>query len=960
MIQFSRENPGLEPVLRRRLQLLRSSGFPVGPATVEEPPFPERLGDFRLLRRLGSGGMGVVYLARQESLGREVALKLIRPEQLFFPHARERFRREVEAVARLQHPGIVPVYTVGEEEGVPFFAMERIAGCTLAEGLNELSGRAPESLRGSDLAAVIARHDRQDGEAPPDGVGQLPESWLETCLRLVLQVAEAMAHAHEQGVLHRDLKPSNIALGPDGRARVLDFGVTSNNEADRMTRTGSQIGTLQYMSPEQLRGRRVDARSDVYSLGVTLYELLTLQLPYQAEDRIQVQELILRGQPDPLRARNRRVPVDAEIVCLQAMDADPSRRYRSMQAFAEDLRSLLERRPIAARPPGPLLRARRWTQRHPEATIALLLGFLLVGGTPSALLWQSRVHAEELGDSLASETRAKKLAEDRQRVAERRSVEYGELVDFLLSIFESSDPFRRHGGVLTARELLDRGVRRARTDLDEHPLTRSAFLWVMGKAFYNLSLPYEAVPLLQESLDLFRAHGGEDVDGELNRMRLLAYASASAGDLEEAEEIQRRSLARAEELFPPTSWRIASYRARLGHVLTVRGKLPEAEEQLRLALSMVRNRPRLQPHRTAEITHLLGQLLARQADVAPAEERASLCRDAETYVREAIELLQFRPESNKAAIAGASKTLGQILLQQGKLEEAESVLGEALRLTSRHFGRRSIAATEIEVNVAGLWEARGRRLEAIDLMRRCVSALQELAPEGHRNRVAAESTLADMLFRAGSHGEALREHTRLLPLLRKLHPEGHRKIATTLLQQGVGLALSGSHQDAQAALEESLVAWEHLLEPDHPFVARTCLGFVDLHLATGDLDHAERYLAQAEALLEGSELLRSELVRCRLRRGRIAAARGDHLEAEAYFAAAARALEAAPPGSPERFIAHVLRASALLELGRLEEAGQLLEEAREPLERLQVPGSPWRSLWEETRKHLRLRSAGGD
>jgi len=363
------EHPELARELQARLTLLEEFG---GPLDAPDPrEVPRQLGDFRLLSRLGGGGMGVVYRARQESLDREVALKLLRPDQLYFPSAHERFHREAQAVARLQHSGIVPIYTVGEHEGVPYFAMELVRGCTLAEVLAGVDGRDPARLTGRDVYAVVAGRLGLDAEAPADPPMGPPfgASWVDACLHVLRQVAVALGHAHERGVLHRDLKPSNVLLQPDGRALLCDFGLSSDASLDRMTREGSHLGTLPYMSPEQASGSSaVDATSDVYGLGVTMYELLTLELPYAGESTARTLALIERGEPAPIRARNRTVGADVETVCLAAMERDRARRYPDARAFAADLSALLERRPIRARPPGPWLRLRRAVQRRPAAS----------------------------------------------------------------------------------------------------------------------------------------------------------------------------------------------------------------------------------------------------------------------------------------------------------------------------------------------------------------------------------------------------------------------------------------------------------------------------------------------------------------------------------------------------------------------------------------------------------------
>jgi serine/threonine protein kinase len=403
--------------LRERLRKLAQAGLLVtAPPTAEE--FPERLGDFRLVRRLGAGGMGVVYLAVQESLGREVALKLVKPDQLYFPGSRERFRREVEAIARLHDPGIVGIHMVGEDGGIPFFAMERIVGATLTEALQGLGARRAKDLTGADFfAAVVAA----TAEAPQ--VPVVPErflgTWVDTCLRIAEEMARALAHAHAQGVLHRDLKPSNVMVTPTGRVALLDFGLAQARGAARITRTGAQLGSLHYMAPEQVRGlaSAIDERTDVYALGVVLYELLTLQLPFRGESHDEVARRILAATPERVVRRNSAVTWDVETVCFSAMDPDREQRYPSATALLRDLRNLLARRPIEARRPGTLLRLRRFAQRHRTLTAVLIVAGLAVVATPSVIMVRERELNAALQRSIGDRDREMARARNNVEVA---------------------------------------------------------------------------------------------------------------------------------------------------------------------------------------------------------------------------------------------------------------------------------------------------------------------------------------------------------------------------------------------------------------------------------------------------------------------------------------------------------------------------------------------------------------
>ncbi|MBK8975780.1 MAG: serine/threonine protein kinase [Planctomycetes bacterium] len=372
-------HPELAPVLRERLAKLQQAGL-LDVAEDEPVRIPERLGGFRLLRKLGSGGMGVVYLAEQEALGRQVALKLVRPEQLYFPGARARFEREVDAIARLSDPGIVPIFTVGEDGGIPFFAMEHVVGATLADVIDAASARDPAALTGRDFAGfVAARCDVQPSDPLPETFGG---NWVRTCCRIVTRMAWSVQHAHERGVVHRDLKPSNAMVTPNGRVLLFDFGLAAAEGMSRLTRSGGFVGTLHYMAPEQLRGERIDARTDVYALGVTLYEMLALRAPFQADSAEPLRHAILTERAPPLTRANASVPRDVDTICRKAFDRDPQRRYATASALAQDLEAFLDHRPVAARRAGPWLRLRRAARRHPTwtAVVSLLLASAVAVG----------------------------------------------------------------------------------------------------------------------------------------------------------------------------------------------------------------------------------------------------------------------------------------------------------------------------------------------------------------------------------------------------------------------------------------------------------------------------------------------------------------------------------------------------------------------------------------------------
>jgi formylglycine-generating enzyme required for sulfatase activity/tRNA A-37 threonylcarbamoyl transferase component Bud32 len=332
----------------------------------------KEFGHFQLVRVLGRGAQGIVYLAEDTLLHRKVALKLLSNAGLQSEAVRDRFRREAEVASRLDHPGICGVHEVGEVEGIPFISMQYLRGTTLADLLEAArSGETPQPTAGSEESTMTSLTGK-------DAVSDV--------LLLVERAARALHAAHEVGLVHRDIKPANIMVTAEGQAVLMDFGLARDLESSGadLTETGAILGTPAYMSAEQLRGRRedIDARTDVYALGVTLFELLTLRKPFEGESIEEYFQLILHAQPASSRKYNPRIPRDLDTVIEVAIERDRARRYPSALALAEDLRRVRHFEPIQAKAPGALTRAAKWCRRN--AAVAVGLGavsvFLLAAG----------------------------------------------------------------------------------------------------------------------------------------------------------------------------------------------------------------------------------------------------------------------------------------------------------------------------------------------------------------------------------------------------------------------------------------------------------------------------------------------------------------------------------------------------------------------------------------------------
>ncbi|MCB9831390.1 MAG: SUMF1/EgtB/PvdO family nonheme iron enzyme [Planctomycetes bacterium] len=410
-------------------------------------PSVRRLGPYRLLHELGRGGQGFVYLAEDERLRRRVALKILPQGQLFGTASRIRFEREAEAASKLDHPGIARVYELGEHEGMPFIAMEYVRGRTLASLIAEAAHGGPrddgttEVRLDSSVEATTPRTSSSGGGSADTPRLSGNREALNTVVRFVISAARALHAAHETGLVHRDIKPGNLMVRDDGSACVLDFGLARDDSTvtATLTQTGDVVGTPAYMAPEQVLGqhRRIDRRTDVYALGVSLFEACTLQRPFQGRTRQDLYEAISHREPVAPRRLNPQIDRDLEAIILTAMDKNPDRRYATALGLAEDLERLLRREPVAARPAGPLVKSARWLQRN--AAVALAGAAVILALLVAALVFytkereasrardQARAEATRRGEALAAETRERRLKEkalaDYERLADVKRLE---------------------------------------------------------------------------------------------------------------------------------------------------------------------------------------------------------------------------------------------------------------------------------------------------------------------------------------------------------------------------------------------------------------------------------------------------------------------------------------------------------------------------------------------------------
>ena len=518
--------------------------------------------------------MGIVYEAEQGSLGRRVALKVLPTQALASPQQVRRFEREARAAGRLHHTNIVPVFGVGREGDTPYYVMQYIPGQPLSEVLVELrrlrdrtvpvKGRPVNGTPAADVAHSLwtgamsgadesgvpdgpemtgedTGGEGESGPAEPTDAGtpvgssesnlliqsSLPSHagrpYVRTVARLGIQAAEALDYAAGQGVLHRDVKPSNLLLDVRGTLWVTDFGLAKLAGQEDLTQTGDILGTLRYMAPERFQGR-TDIRSDVYGLGLTLYELLALRPAFEEADRSRLIHLVNQAEPPHLLKLDPAIPRDLATVVHKAIAREPSDRYPTAGALAEDLKRFLEDRPIAARRLGPLGVSWRWCRRNPAvATLLGLVIVLLVGGLTGSLV--ALRHFKNLAES-------KDVA---RKEAVRSSTEARAVTDFFINdMLLMASPYQAQGRTVTVDEVLDRAERAIEGKFADQPLVEASIRMRMGITNHNRGQDALAERQLSRALTLQKKFLGPEHPDTLETMAELAWTLLDQGKLTEA------------------------------------------------------------------------------------------------------------------------------------------------------------------------------------------------------------------------------------------------------------------------------------------------------------------------------------------------------------------------------------------------------------------------------------------
>ncbi len=714
-------------------------------ADATAPPLAgRRIGGFLLTRVIAVGGMGTVWEALQESPRRVVALKTMRAG-VASPSALRRFGYEAQFLARLRHPGIAQIYEAGvhehDGERVPYFAMECI----------------PDAL---PITAWVRRHTPGTRER----------------LEMFAKVCDAVHHGHQNGVIHRDLKPSNILVDPAGQPKVIDFGVACSTDSDLAVTTlhtdaGQLIGTLRYMSPEQVGGgvadpHDLDTRSDVYALGVVLYELLTGRPPHDLDGRpIHEAARVIREQ-DPVRpsAIVRALRGDVETITLKALEKDRARRYDSAAALAEDVRRYLRREPIAARPPSVIYQARMLARRNRAVVygaLAVLLALLAgIGGTTWGLV-RERARASELE----------------------------EMVGFHAGMFGRTDPFLM-GSRLREDVLADARGARVRAGMEEAEVEKLARL-LEGVNFTNLGLRSVDRNVLEPALEEMNTKFASRPALWARLLQTAAYTYVRLGMHREAEPHLRRALEICRHTLGDNHRETLRSMARYGDTLHALGELDEASALLVDAVKRCRRvLGAHDPDTLLALTYLGG---LRMDQDRPAE--------AEPYYDEALEGRRSVLGEDHPDTLTSMNNVGVSLLRQERLAEAERILTDALNRSQGVPRENSLGTLVLHANMGRLRLEQGRHDEAEDHFGRALEGFRRLGDDHPRTQTSL-SNMGDLRRAQGRLDEAESLHRRAVEGLELQFGKDDWRVANARLGLGRDLTALGRFEEAERELLE--------------------------------------------------------------------------------------------------------------------------------------------------------------
>jgi len=863
-------------------------------------PKGHRIGAWEILKPLGKGGMGEVYLAARADAEyrQEAAIKIVR-SGLDSPEILRRFLAERQILANLGHANIARLIDGGTtESGAAYFVMEYVDG------------------------EPIHRYCDAHG--------------LDTRARLALfrQVCFAVQHAHANLVVHRDIKPSNILVTADGIPKLLDFGIAklldpgTAGAEPAVTRTMMRLLTPEYSSPEQVKGEPITTATDVYSLGVLLYQILTGRLPYEPPSDKQADleraicetpperpsTAVTRGGASSPKAARRELRGDLDNVVLMALRKEPERRYLSAGQFSEDIQRYLDGQPVLARQDTWSYRASRFIARNRAGVAAATVVVVLLVGVSVTTTLQSFRIARERDRAVAAEARADRQAATAEQVSR-----------FMVELFGGVDPEEARGREVTAREILDRGAERIRRELSEQPEIRARLQGTIGEVYTTLGVYDEATPLLEESLrQLVALEGEESLEVARARVRLAALRQ-TRGDYDEADTQLTQALAVREKLLPPDHADVAGSLDSLGLLRRAQGRYDEAEDLIRRALASARAAAGAEQRNptVAKYTGHLGLVLQEKGKSA----------DAEAAFREALAMQVDLLGEDHPEVVTTLSNLGNVLANQNRYDEAEALLTKGLGLLRKLYGDEHIAvATQIN-NIAAFYKSKGDLEAAEASQREALAMFRKLLGEEHPRVAMCYNNLANILQDEGNLSAAEAMHRKSLALNRKLLGNEHPRVGDCLNNLANLLWEEGKFAESERLYREALALDRKLLGDGHPYVAMDLNALGLVLRDQGHFDDALPLVDEAIGIIqraEGDDSLNMALylgarAALYLRMGRAA-------DAEPEVGSALKIQESQLPAGHWRILqTRSIQGEVLAALGRGQEAERLLVDSYEAL-----------------------------
>ena len=781
--------------------------------------------DYEIIEEIGRGGMGVVFRARQVSLNRDVALKMILTGRLASESEVNRFIQEAQAAAGLRHPNIVEVYEVSSYQGHHYYSMELIEGQNLAELVKEVP---------------------------------MPARKAAECMKAV---ADAIHFAHERGTLHRDLKPTNILIDVFGLPRITDFGLARREQIDaHLTTSGQVIGTPAFISPEQAQGSStaIGPRSDLYSAGAVLYYMLTQRAPFAADSLAALLDLVVHQDPVSPRALNPSIPRDLETICLKCLEKDQARRYSSAKTLSEDLDHFIRAEPVIARPTSAAHRAWRWCARNRTISGSIAaIAFVLVAGVLVSTRQALRAKAEA--------AKSKQTAQ------------------FLQDMLQGVGPSVALGHDTTMlREILDKTAMRIDSELKAQPEVREDLQAIIGNVYNELGLYEKAEEMHRKVLATATTLWGSEHLEVANALINLANALQGQGKLPEAEALDRRALAVRKKRLGNDHPDVAMSLEGLAEVLGLEGKLKEAEASLREVVTMQKKLLGNEHLDVATSVQNLGQTLRVEGRLPQAEslerEALSIRRkrlgddhpdvatslnglaivldeegkfdEAERMHRQALALRRKFLDPDHPLIAESLNNLASVLSDENKLAESETAYIEALRIEKKVLGAEHREVANSLNNLALLFRDEGKLSDAEQTQREALAVWRKSFGLEHPQVATALNNLAAILRDENKLQEAETDQRAALAMQQKLLGTENSSVARSLYNLGGILSSENKLGEAEEVLQEAVTMRRKLLGAGDLDVAAALERQAEVMSAAGRLDEEDALLRECLAIRE--------------------------------------------------------------------------------------------------------------